>query len=121
MKMVHDTLNSMETERNMKQTEYEVPQFINGKSVTTQGRKLDLYNPATGMVTGQVDVANKQTVDQAVAAAKAAFPAWSATTPPQRAKILFRFKTLLEQNRDQLIKLITQEHGKTISEAQGSL
>ncbi|MBX3710024.1 MAG: CoA-acylating methylmalonate-semialdehyde dehydrogenase [Gammaproteobacteria bacterium] len=100
---------------------YEVPHFINGKSVLSADRKLELYNPATGLVIGHVGVANKQSVDQAVQAAKIAFSTWSATTPSQRAKILFRFKMLLEQHRDQLIHLITQEHGKTLSEAKGSL
>src|SRR5260221_3204070 len=99
----------------------EVPHFIGGKYVQSTGRTLNLYNPALGTVIGSVEVADKNTVDQAVAAAKAAFPAWSATTPPQRAKILFRFKMLLEEHRDELIKLITTEHGKTVSQAQGSL
>lgn len=103
------------------QMQYEVTHFIQGKHINSEGRKLDIYNPATGIVTGKVDVANKQMVDKAVAAAKSAFPAWAATTPAQRAKIIFRFKLLLEQNRDELIHLITSEHGKTLSEAQGSL
>jgi len=99
---------------------YEVPQFINGSQVKTKGRMLDIYNPATGEVAGKVDVADKKIVDDAVAAAKKAFPSWSATTPSARAKILFRFKNLLEQHRDEIVKLVTQEHGKTLSEAQGS-
>lgn len=99
---------------------YEVPQFINGSQVKTKVRTLEIYNPATGEVAGIVDVADKKTVDIAIAAAKKAFPSWSATTPPARAKILFRFKNLLEQHRDEIVKLVTQEHGKTLSEAQGS-
>lgn len=119
--MAHETQESAQANQKQAHTEYDVPHFINGIPFISPGRKLDIYNPASGMVAGHVSVANKQTVDQAVAAAKAAFPAWSATTPAQRAKILFRFKTLLEQNRDQLVKLVSQEHGKTISEAHGSL
>lgn len=119
--MVHDAPRTMEMTQKDKEMVYDVPQFINGQKVSTQGRKLDLYNPATGAVIGHVDVANKQTVDRAINAAKTAFASWSATTPPQRAKILFRFKALIEQNKDQLTKLITQEHGKTLSEAMGSL
>lgn len=115
--MTHEVTESKQA----KTTVYEVPQFINGKKVPTQGRQLDLFNPATGAVIGHVDVADKKTVDQAVAAAKAAFPAWSETTPSQRAKILFRFKALLDQHREELVKLVNQEHGKTIAEAQGSL
>jgi malonate-semialdehyde dehydrogenase (acetylating)/methylmalonate-semialdehyde dehydrogenase len=99
----------------------DVPHFINGKRVHSKGRALDLYNPALGSITGSVDVADQQTVAHAIAAAKAAFPAWSATTPLQRAKILFRFKMLLEEHQDELAKLINAEHGKTLSEAKASL
>jgi malonate-semialdehyde dehydrogenase (acetylating)/methylmalonate-semialdehyde dehydrogenase len=119
--MVEQAQHSMDLNKKSQTSEYEVPCFINGKSIFPQTRKLELYNPASGLIAGHVAVADKQIVNQAVAAAKQAFPAWSNTTPPQRAKILFRFKTLLEQNREQLIKLVNQEHGKTLSEAQGSL
>lgn len=100
---------------------YQVPHFINGQPIIGQGRKLDIYNPATGEIAGQVSVADKAAVDKAVQIAKAAFPAWSATTPPQRAKILFKFKSLLDQNIEQLAKLVTNEHGKTLAEAIGSV
>lgn len=100
---------------------YEVPQFINGKATKTQKRTLDIYNPAAGEKTGHVDVADQLTVDQAVKAAAAAFPAWSATTPSQRAKILFRFKFLLDQHLKELAEIVTREHGKTLSEAMGSV
>ncbi|VVC77025.1 Putative 3-oxopropanoate dehydrogenase [Aquicella siphonis] len=119
--MVHETQDSVGASQKSGNDVYTVPHFIGGKKLLPQGRTLDIYNPATGSVIGQVGVANSHTVDQAVQAAKSAFISWSGTTPPQRAKILFRFKTLLEQNRDQLIRYITQEHGKTLSEAQGSL
>lgn len=118
--MGHDVTESKEVKKSTTAI-YEVAQFINGKKVSSQGRKLDIYNPATGAVIGHVDVANKQTVDQAVAAAKAAFATWSETTPTARAKILFRFKALIDQHRDELVKLVSQEHGKTIAEAHGSL
>ncbi len=119
--MVQEAQDSMEIKHKDTEKGYEVPHFINGRQVKTQDRKLELYNPATGAVIGHVDVANHEIVAQAVNAAKAAFPAWSAMTPPQRAKILFRFKTLIEQNKDSLARLITQEHGKTLNEAMGSL
>jgi len=105
----------------MQSNQYTVTHFIHGKRVASHGRTLDLYNPATGNVTGKVDVANKETVNQAVLAAQSAFPAWSATTPSERANILFRFKSLLEQHKEELIHLITSEHGKTFNEAKGSL
>src|SRR5690606_1928575 len=81
---------------------YDVPHLINGKLVPASGRKLDIYNPAIGEVAGQVGVADKKIVDDAVQAAKLAFPAWSAKTPSQRAKILFKFKMLLDQNIEKL-------------------
>lgn len=112
---------SPEVKHKEKAMVYEVPQIINGQSVRPQGRKLDIYNPATGAVSGHVAVADKKTVDQAVTAAQAAFKTWSVTTPPQRAKILFKLKGLLDQNREQLARIITSEHGKTTSEALASI
>ncbi|TAK74514.1 MAG: aldehyde dehydrogenase family protein, partial [Gammaproteobacteria bacterium] len=100
---------------------YEVPHFINGQPVTSQGRKLALYNPATGELSGHVAVADQALLDKAVAAAHSAFQPWSSTPPPQRAKILFRYKTLLEQHKEKLAALVTQEHGKTLPEALGSV
>ncbi len=100
---------------------YTVPYVINGQAVAPQGRMLDIYNPAKGVIAGQVGVANEVVVDQAVEAALSAFSTWSMTTPPQRAKILFRYKTLLDQHKESLAKIISQEHGKTISEALASI
>ena len=100
---------------------YQITHLIQGQSFTTNGRTQDVYNPATGKVIGQVALADKAIIDKAVAAAKAAFPAWSATTPIRRARILFQYKTLVEKHTDELARLITQEHGKTISDARGSI
>ncbi len=100
---------------------YQVPHFINGQTVSSSGRVLDLYNPATGAVAGHVTMADKKIVEQAVLAAKTAFPAWSNTTPLKRARILFKFKALLEAHADELAQLITSEHGKTLSDARGSV
>jgi malonate-semialdehyde dehydrogenase (acetylating)/methylmalonate-semialdehyde dehydrogenase len=98
-----------------------VPQFINGQPVYHSGRMLNVYNPATGAIVRQVSVADKKIIDQAVQSAKLAFSNWSTTTPSQRAKILFRLKMLIEENRETLKKIITEEHGKTLNEAQASL
>lgn len=102
-------------------TTYSVSQLINGKEINSGKRQLEIFNPALGTVAGHVDVADKQVVDQAVQAAKQAFVSWSNTTPSQRSKILFKFKTLLDLHRDELAGLVTQEHGKTANEALGSL
>ncbi len=72
--------------------------YISGAPVaSTSGRFKDVFNPATGKVTGSVALASVEEVDAAVKAAKAAFPAWSETAPLKRARILFKFKELLEQ------------------------
>ena len=99
---------------------YQVVHYINGELITSI-RKQNLFNPATGETSGQVCMADKAIIDQAVAAAKMAFPNWSLVTPLKRARIMFKFKTLLEQHIDELAQLITAEHGKTLSDARGSV
>lgn len=99
-----------------------VNHFINGKIVAGKsGRTQAIYNPATGEVAGQVAFAEGSEVEQAIAAAKAAFPAWSAMPAVRRARILFKYKELLEKHMDELAALVTAEHGKTIVDAKGSI
>lgn len=99
-----------------------VNHFINGQHVEGKsGRFHSVYNPATGEVTKQVAFADKAEVEKAIAAAKAAFPAWSATPAVKRARVMFKFKELIEQHMDELAELVTSEHGKTISDAKGSI
>lgn len=100
---------------------YDVQHIIGGQTFTPTQRKLDIYNPATGDVIGQVGVANQEMVAKAVAAAKAAFVTWSQTTPSQRAKIIFKFKALLDAEIKNLAAIVTREHGKTLEEAAGSV
>ncbi|MCK2182485.1 CoA-acylating methylmalonate-semialdehyde dehydrogenase [Halomonas getboli] len=95
--------------------------LINGTRVDDDARTQDIYNPSTGEVGGQVALASKATVEQAIAAAQAAFPAWRDTPPAKRARILYRFKALLEQNADEICRLIGQEHGKIVHDARGEL
>jgi len=78
-----------------------------------------VYNPATGQAIRQVALAGKATVEAAIAAAAAAFPQWRDTPPLKRARIMFRFKELLEQNADHIVSLITEEHGKVLNDAHG--
>lgn len=85
------------------------------------GRQQDVFNPATGTVTGRVALADAAEVHAAVAAAHAAFPAWAEVPPLRRARILFRFLELLHQHRDELARLITAEHGKVFADAQGEV
>ena len=95
--------------------------FVNGKKVEGKsGRFGDVYNPATGEVSAKVPLASRSEVGDAVAAALAAFPQWSNTPPLRRARVLFKFKELIEQNLDKLAALVTAEHGKVLSDAKGS-
>jgi malonate-semialdehyde dehydrogenase (acetylating)/methylmalonate-semialdehyde dehydrogenase len=99
-----------------------VGHLIAGKAVSGAGGRLaDVYDPALGRVTKQVALAGRAEVDAAVSAAAAAWPAWAATAPARRARILFKYKQLLEAHLDELARLITSEHGKVLSDAMGSL
>ncbi len=96
--------------------------WISGKHVEgTSGRSGAVYNPATGEVASRVPLASKAELDTAVEAAKAAFPDWAATPPLTRARIMFKYKALIEDNADELAAIITAEHGKVLSDAHGSL
>ena len=96
--------------------------FINGKLVeSTSGRDQAVYNPATGEVTARVALASVEEVHAAVAAASAAAPAWAEMAPLKRARILFKFKDLIEKNHIALATAITREHGKVLSDAMGEV
>ncbi|WP_035933857.1 aldehyde dehydrogenase family protein, partial [Caballeronia glathei] len=96
--------------------------FIGGRRVDgTSDRFGDVFNPATGAVSSRVPLASVAEVDAAVAAAKAAFPAWSETAPLKRARVMFKFKQLLDEHHDELAELITREHGKVFSDAKGEV
>jgi malonate-semialdehyde dehydrogenase (acetylating)/methylmalonate-semialdehyde dehydrogenase len=100
----------------------EVGHFIAGRRFDgASGRSQAVYNPATGAVARQVALASAHEVGLAVAAAQAAFPAWADTPPIRRARVLFRFLDLLNQQRDTLAAMITAEHGKVFSDAQGEV
>ena len=88
---------------------------------TTSGQQLPVYNPATGVVSAQVQLSAQKDVDAAVASAKAAFPAWSNLPPLRRSRILNKFLALLNEHRDDLARLITAEHGKVFTDAQGEV
>ncbi|HEY9026895.1 MAG TPA: aldehyde dehydrogenase family protein, partial [Burkholderiaceae bacterium] len=100
----------------------EVAHHIGGRSVAgSSGRRQAVYNPATGAVARQVVLASADEVSAAVAAAKAAFPAWADTPPIRRARVLLKFLELLNQHRDTLAAMITAEHGKVFTDAQGEV
>ncbi len=99
-----------------------ISHYINGQTVAgASGRRGDIYNPAIGEVIRQVDFANGAEVQAAVDAAQAAFPAWAATPPLRRARVMFRLKELLERHMNELAPIVTEEHGKTVDDAKGSI
>ncbi|WP_284616178.1 CoA-acylating methylmalonate-semialdehyde dehydrogenase [Aquabacterium humicola] len=100
----------------------DVGHFIGGeRTAGTSGRQQAVYNPSTGRVARQVALASTDEVAAAVAAAKAAFPAWAETPPIRRARVLNNFLQLLNQHRDTLAAMISAEHGKVFTDAQGEV
>jgi malonate-semialdehyde dehydrogenase (acetylating)/methylmalonate-semialdehyde dehydrogenase len=94
---------------------------IGGRSEPGGSRTAPVYNPATGATIAQALLADAPTIERAVAAAKSALPAWANTPPARRARVLFRFKELLDARFDELAALVTREHGKVFSDAKGEL
>ncbi|MES1938468.1 CoA-acylating methylmalonate-semialdehyde dehydrogenase [Salinisphaera hydrothermalis] len=100
----------------------EILHFINGESTAGDNAERGaVFNPTTGEQQADVVIGTTGDVDAAVAAAKAALPGWSATTPLRRARILFQYKALLDEHRDEMARLIASEHGKVFSDAQGEV
>lgn len=98
-----------------------IQHYINGEIVQDNGRTQDVFNPSTGAVSKQVNLASQKTIDEAIKAAQDAYPQWRATPPLRRARIMFNFKHLLELNRDKIAELIGEEHGKIHHDALGEL
>src|SRR5574337_1722400 len=98
-----------------------IPHLIDGRRRDGGVRSADVFDPATGAVSGQVRLADAGTVQAAIAAAQAAFPAWRHTPPLKRARVMSQLKVLLEQHADEIAALITAEHGKVLADAHGEL
>jgi malonate-semialdehyde dehydrogenase (acetylating) / methylmalonate-semialdehyde dehydrogenase len=100
----------------------EIGHFIDGRRVPgTSGRFADVFNPATGEVQARVALASAAELDAAVARAMAVQPAWAATNPQRRARVLMRFVDLLNANMDRLAEAVSREHGKTLPDAKGDV
>ncbi|MGE0745008.1 MAG: CoA-acylating methylmalonate-semialdehyde dehydrogenase [Rhodospirillales bacterium] len=96
--------------------------FIGGRtSAGAGGRFGDVFDPATGELTARVPLASAGEVAAAVAVAREAFPGWAATPPLRRARVMFKFKELIERHADELARIVTAEHGKVLSDAHGSV
>jgi malonate-semialdehyde dehydrogenase (acetylating)/methylmalonate-semialdehyde dehydrogenase len=98
-----------------------VPAWIGGAPMPSASRYGEVYNPASGQVTKRVAFADGSTMDAAVKAASAAFPAWRDTPPLRRARVMQKFLQLLQANQRQLAEIVTDEHGKTLDDAMGSV
>ena len=98
-----------------------VPVWINGSAVVPDGRIGEVYNPATGQVRRRVPYCDKDVIDKAARAAAAAYPAWRDASILRRARVMQRFLVLLQENQKEVATLITQEHGKTLPDAMGSV
>jgi malonate-semialdehyde dehydrogenase (acetylating)/methylmalonate-semialdehyde dehydrogenase len=100
----------------------DIHHWVNGREVAgASGRFGDVYNPALGSVASRVSFATTEEVGQALAAAQTAFAGWAATPALRRARVMFKFKDLIEQNLDALARLISSEHGKVVSDARGEV
>ncbi|MBI2834922.1 MAG: CoA-acylating methylmalonate-semialdehyde dehydrogenase [Acidobacteria bacterium] len=99
-----------------------LPNYIGGRWVAARAQEhLDVHNPALGEVIARTPLSGREDVEAAVAAAQRAFPAWSETPAVVRARAMFKLKALLEDSFEELSRLVTTEHGKTIDEARGSV
>jgi malonate-semialdehyde dehydrogenase (acetylating) / methylmalonate-semialdehyde dehydrogenase len=96
--------------------------WINGATMAGEsGRSGPVYNPAAGVQTGEVDFASAEEVDRAVQAAKDAFPVWRATSLSRKTEIFFRIRALVDKHREDIAKILTEEHGKVLSDAKGEV
>jgi malonate-semialdehyde dehydrogenase (acetylating) / methylmalonate-semialdehyde dehydrogenase len=98
-----------------------VPVWINGRPLAPAGRAGEVFNPATGQVTKRVPFCDEGVIDKAVQAAAAALPGWRDTPPLRRARVMQRFLELLQKNQKALAAIVTEEHGKTLPDAMGSV
>ena len=116
------TIAPAEVKKDTRQSLESVPHWIGGKTVTGEAKAFaEVFNPATGEVKRRVPLDSTAELEQAVAAATAAFPEWSNLPPLRRARVLFRFRDLLEKNADRLAAIITSEHGKVLDDARGEV
>ena len=98
-----------------------VKNYIGGELIEASGEKLNVYSPIDGSIISQVTLSTTEDVDKAVQAAKEAFPAWANTTIKERVQIFFKYKQLLEENMDELSKLVQEENGKTYDESKAEV
>src|SRR6476659_5173016 len=99
----------------------EVKNYVGGRWVTGDHSFLDVYNPADGEVISKVPLSSRDDVDAAVRSARAAFPAWSGLPIKERVQVMFRYRSLLERDIEELTALVTEENGKVYAEAKAEI
>ena len=99
----------------------DIDHFIAGESYSSEGRSSDVFDPNQGAVQARVKLGTSADLDRAIEAAKAAQPAWAATNPQRRARVMFRYKELIEARMDELAEILSSEHGKVIADARGDI
>ena len=101
---------------------YEVAHWVNGSTFTgSPVGKTDIFNPATGKVQGQLLLGSTDDLEAAIASAAAAFPAWSNRPPLARARVMYKFLSLVQANAEVLAECLVREHGKTFPDAMGEV
>ena len=99
-----------------------IEHFVDGKLFSGESKRTGkVFNPATGEQSAEVKLATTKDINTAVTNAQKAFESWSNKPPLQRARVMFKFKELIEKNSDELTKIIVAEHGKVYEDARGSL
>ena len=104
----------------MRQIDHYIAKGSGGGTGSASARTGDVFDPNSGAVQARVPLGGQAELDKAVAAAKAAQPAWAATNPQRRARVMFEFKRLVEANIDELARLLSSEHGKVIADARAT-
>ena len=99
----------------------DIDHFIGGSSYASEGREGDVFDPNQGAVQAHVRLGTAADLSHAMDAARAAQPAWAATNPQRRARVMFAFRALVESNIDELAELLSSEHGKVIADAKGDI
>src|SRR4028119_1400235 len=98
-----------------------IDHFIAGAGYASGERQGDVFNPNAGGVQAHVRFGTAADLEQAVAAARGALPAWAATNPQRRARVMFNFKALVEARMDELAEILSSEHGKVIADSKGDI
>src|SRR5579863_3144370 len=99
-----------------------IAHYIDGRLRSSEGGRFgNVYDPARGEIQARVALADTQLVDEAVRVAKSAFPLWSATPIGKRAEVLFSFRSLLKEHAGEFAKIVSSEHGKVVSDAEGEV